>query len=176
MAPNCRTLDEDGAASRGKVATNLSPAQLAGATFNPAWIRAAPQTRHLRLARLGWLVMCISPPRPRVISNPTDRVIFRDKAFDHFRFAVGPKNIDPPARSWIFPSRERWSLLEHISEYAPSVARFKPASLTCPARPIPGSWRKPLTGNRDCLEHVSMSALPPEADSSRTSRNVRLVP
>ena len=44
------------------------------------------------LGRLGWFVIRISRRRLRVLmrSNPLNRVIFRNKALDYFRFAVGP--------------------------------------------------------------------------------------
>lgn len=63
----------------------------------------------------GWFLIRISLPRLRVLmlSNPLDRVAFRNKALDYFRFAIGPQNIHPPAKSGIFPSHENWSLLEH---------------------------------------------------------------
>jgi hypothetical protein len=48
-----------------------------------------------------------------MLSNPPNRVIFRNKALDYFRFAIGPQNIDPPARTGIFPRHENWSLLGH---------------------------------------------------------------
>ena len=47
-----------------------------------------------------------------MLNNPLNRVVFRNKALDCFRFAIGPQNIDPPASSGIFPSHESWSLLE----------------------------------------------------------------
>ena len=83
------------------------------------------------LGRLGWPVIRISLRRLRVLMlcNPLNRVTFRNKALDYFRFAIGPQNIDPPARAGIFPSHVSWSLLEHQSEYAPTGARFKPAIL-----------------------------------------------
>jgi hypothetical protein len=61
--------------------------------------------------RLGWFVIRISRPRLRVLklSNPLNRVIFRNKALDYFRFAIGPQNIDTPARAGIFPRHESWS-------------------------------------------------------------------
>jgi hypothetical protein len=64
-----------------------------------------------------------------MLSNPLKRVIFRDEALDYFRFAIGPQNIDPPARSGIFPCPESWSLLRHPFECAPMALRFKPAIL-----------------------------------------------
>jgi hypothetical protein len=66
---------------------------------------------------LGWFVIRISRPRLRVLMlcNPLNRVIFRNKALDYFRFAIGPQNIDPPARTGIFPRHESWSLLGHPS-------------------------------------------------------------
>jgi hypothetical protein len=48
-----------------------------------------------------------------MLCNPLNRVIFRNKALDYFRFAIGPQNIDPPARTGIFPRYESWSLLGH---------------------------------------------------------------
>jgi hypothetical protein len=73
------------------------------------------------LVRLGGFIIRISLPRLRVLmlSNPLERVMLRNKAPDYFRFAVGPQNIDPPARSGIFPSHESWSLLEHPSNMRP---------------------------------------------------------
>jgi hypothetical protein len=67
------------------------------------------------LGRLGWPVIRISLPRLRVLMlcNPLNCVIFRNKALDYFRFAIGPQNIDHPARSGIFSSHVSWSLLEH---------------------------------------------------------------
>jgi hypothetical protein len=37
------------------------------------------------------------------------------ETLDYFRFAIGPQNIDPPARTGIFPRHESWSLLGHPS-------------------------------------------------------------
>ena len=64
-----------------------------------------------------------------MLSDPFDRVMFRNKALDDFRFAIGPKDIDPPAGSGIFPRRESWSLLEHPS----NMRRRRPGSsqLSC---------------------------------------------
>jgi hypothetical protein len=72
------------------------------------------------LGRLGWFLIRISLPRLRVLmlSNPLNRAIFRNRALDYFRFAIGPQNIDSPARSGIFPSQESWSLLEHPRVFA----------------------------------------------------------
>jgi hypothetical protein len=44
------------------------------------------------LVRLGRLVIRISRPRPGVLmlSNPLNRVIFRNEALDYSRFAIGP--------------------------------------------------------------------------------------
>jgi hypothetical protein len=83
------------------------------------------------LGRLGWPVIRISLPRLGVVMlcDPLNRVMFRNKALDYFRFSIGPQNIDPPARSGIFPSHVSWSLLEHQSECAPTGARFKSAIL-----------------------------------------------
>jgi hypothetical protein len=48
-----------------------------------------------------------------MLGNPLDRVIFRNKALNHFRFAVRPQNIYSPAGAGIFPRHESWSLLGH---------------------------------------------------------------
>ena len=44
------------------------------------------------LGRWRWLVIRISRPRLRVLmlSNPFNRVIFRNEALDYSRFAIGP--------------------------------------------------------------------------------------
>jgi hypothetical protein len=44
------------------------------------------------LVRLGRLIIRISRPRLRVLmlSNPLNRVIFRNEALDYSRFAIGP--------------------------------------------------------------------------------------
>ena len=64
-----------------------------------------------------------------MLSNPFERVTFRNEALDYFGFAIGLQNINPPASSGIFPSRKGWYLLQHPSEYAPVAARFKAAIL-----------------------------------------------
>src|SRR4030088_617967 len=69
--------------------------------------------RVILLRTLG--VKCGRYPRLGVLSNPLTRVMFREKALDCFRFAIGPQNINPPASSGIFPREEGWSLLEHSS-------------------------------------------------------------
>jgi len=55
--------------------------------------------------------------------------MFREKALDGFRFAIGPENINRPASSGIFPRQESWSLLEHSS----NMRLWRPASrqLSC---------------------------------------------
>jgi hypothetical protein len=50
-----------------------------------------------------------------MFSNPLNRVIFRNKALDHFRFAIGPQNIDTPAGTGIFPRHESRPLPGHFS-------------------------------------------------------------
>ena len=64
---------------------------------------------------MGGFVVRISRPRLRVLMlcDPLNRVMFRNKALDYFRFAIGAQNIDPPARTGIFPRHENWSLLGH---------------------------------------------------------------
>jgi hypothetical protein len=42
------------------------------------------------LGRLGWVVIRISLPRLRVLRDPLNGVMFRNKTLDHFRFAIGP--------------------------------------------------------------------------------------
>ena len=66
---------------------------------------------------MGWLVIRISRPRLRVLmlSNPLNRVMLCDEALDCFRFAIGPQNIDTPAKPGVFPRYESWSLLGHRS-------------------------------------------------------------
>jgi hypothetical protein len=59
-----------------------------------------------------------------MLSNPLNRVMFRNKALDYFRFAIGPQNIDPPARTGIFPRHENWSLLGHPT----SMGVWRPGS------------------------------------------------
>jgi hypothetical protein len=48
-----------------------------------------------------------------MLCDPFNRVMFRNKALDYFRFAIEPQNIDPPTRTGIFPRHENWSLLGH---------------------------------------------------------------
>jgi hypothetical protein len=74
--------------------------------------RLRPVRILVSLRRLGWLVLRIFLPR-RVLGNPLHRVMFRNKTPDYFRFAIGPQNIDPPARAGIFPRHKSWSLLGH---------------------------------------------------------------
>jgi hypothetical protein len=86
---------------------------------------------------LGWFVIRISRPRLRVLmlSNPLNRVIFRNKALDYFRFAIGPQNIHPPARAGIFPRHESWSLrrcsdILQTCAYGATVQGSYPATIT----------------------------------------------
>jgi hypothetical protein len=80
------------ASSIGATTTQRSPPVRPG--FAGMW---APQ--HIDFAswleslwRLGWFVIRISRPRLKVLmlGNPLNRVIFRNKALDYFRFAIGP--------------------------------------------------------------------------------------
>ena len=71
------------------------------------------------LGRLGGFIICISLPHQRVFGDPLGRVILGNEALDYLRFAIGPKDIDPPASSRIFPSHESWWLLEHPSNVRP---------------------------------------------------------
>jgi hypothetical protein len=76
-----------------------------------------------------------------MLSNPLKRVILRNKALDYFRFAIGPQNIDRPARSGIFPCPESWSLLRHPFEYAPMPPRYSSQlSRHNQTDPLPSRW------------------------------------
>jgi hypothetical protein len=48
-----------------------------------------------------------------MLSNPLNRVMLGNEALDCFRFAIGPQNIDTPAKPGGFPRHESWSLLGH---------------------------------------------------------------
>jgi hypothetical protein len=79
---------------------------------------------------LSRLRRCIAvTPVLRVLSNPLDRIMFRYEALDDFCFAIGPQNIDPPARPGIFPRHKSWLLLGHPS----IMRRWRPDSsqLSC---------------------------------------------
>jgi hypothetical protein len=76
-------------AKDGAVHTGRSGMEPAPARYNSELVGS--------LGRLAQLVICISLPRHRVLSNPLNRVMLRNKTLDNFRFAIGPKNIDPPA-------------------------------------------------------------------------------
>lgn len=99
--------------------------------------RDFPEGERGFLRSSGCFLIRVSLPRLRVLvlSNPLDRVAFRNKALDCFRFAVGPQNIDPPAKSGIFTSHESWSLLEH----PPNMRLWCPGSsqLSCRNHTIP---------------------------------------
>jgi hypothetical protein len=74
-----------------------------------------------------------------MLSNPFNRVIFRNKALDYFRFAIGPQNIDPPARTGIFPRHESWSLLGHPTNMR--VWRPGSSQLSCHNQTDHYPWR-----------------------------------
>jgi len=77
-----------------------------------------------------------------MLSNPLDRVIFRNKALDYFSFTIGPQNIDPPTRSGIFPRHESWSLLGH-----PSNMRLRrPGSSQLPCHNQTDHYQTPIAG------------------------------
>ena len=42
------------------------------------------------LARFGWLIIRAALPRPGMLSDPFDRVMFRNEALDDFGFAIRP--------------------------------------------------------------------------------------
>jgi hypothetical protein len=80
-------------------------------------------------------------------SNPLNRVIFRNKALDYFRFAIGPQNIEStPSQTRDFSAPRKLVAARTSVEYALVAARFKPAILTQSAD------RLPQTGfdHRDC--------------------------
>jgi hypothetical protein len=54
-----------------------------------------------------------------MLIDPLGRVMFGNEAFDRFRFSIGPKNINAPPRSGIFPRYESWLLLGHPSNMRP---------------------------------------------------------
>ena len=64
-----------------------------------------------------------------MLSNPLDCVMLGNKTLDYFRFAIGPQNIDAPARPWIFPRHESWSLLGHPTNMRP--CRHGSSQLSC---------------------------------------------
>ena len=64
-------------------------------------------------------------------SNPLNRVIFRNKALDYFRFAIGPQNIEStPSQTGDFSAPRKLVAARTSVEYALVAARFKPAILT----------------------------------------------
>ena len=58
--------------------------------------------------------MCFLP-RPGVLSNPLNRVVFGNKPLNDFRFPIGPQDIDSPAGTGIFSGQERRLLFQHHS-------------------------------------------------------------
>ena len=56
----------------------------------------------------------ISLPALRVLSNPFNRVMLRNKTLDYFRLTIKPENIDYPAGSGIFPRHESGPMLGHL--------------------------------------------------------------
>jgi hypothetical protein len=52
---------------------------------------------------------------PCQLSNPFNRVMFRNKTLDYFRLTIRPENIDYPAGSGIFPRHESGPMLGHLA-------------------------------------------------------------
>ena len=105
---------------------------------------AGQMTHPKRPSKGVWGGLSFVFPRPRLsvlmLSNPLNRVIFRNKPPDYFRFAIGPQNIDPPARPGIFPRHESWSLLGHPSNMR--LCRPRSSQLSCHNQ----ADRRPQTG------------------------------
>ena len=98
----CRRIDSQGVDPRslnwkisnpGK-ARNRSPARVLEGRWCASGMCACQSTNLASwlgsLGRVGRLVIRISLPRLGVLSNSLTRVMFRKKALDYFRFAIGP--------------------------------------------------------------------------------------
>jgi len=92
------------------------------------------------------------------------------ETLDYFRFAIGPQNIDLPARTGTFPRHESWSLLGHPS----NMRLWRPGSsqLSClNRRSQPGRHPFHRMGfGDDLIDMVAIDALKPahlESDPRR---------
>src|SRR4030095_15984019 len=97
-------------------------------------------------------------------------VMLRHETLDYFRFAIGPQNIDLPARTGTFPRHESWSLLGHPS----NMRLWRPGSsqLSClNRRSQPGRHPFHRMGfGDDLIDMVAIDALKPahfESDPRR---------
>jgi hypothetical protein len=98
-----------------------------------------------------------------MLCNPLNRVILGNEALDCFRFAIGPQNINPPARAGIFPRHESWSLLGHPS----NMRMWEPGSRqsSCHNHPrevwdLRAAWYRPIGASAgltraDCARRLS---------------------
>src|SRR4030095_7958355 len=88
-------------------------------------------------------------------------VMLRHETLDYFRFAIGPQNIDLPARTGTFPRHESWSLLGHPS----NMRLWRPGSsqLSClNRRSQPGRHPFHRMGfGDDLIDMVAIDALKP---------------
>ena len=60
-----------------------------------------------------------------MFADPLGGLLFGGETLGYFRLAIGPKNIDHPAKSGITFSRHE-SGIRTSREYAPTARRFKP--------------------------------------------------
>ena len=68
-------------------------------------------------------------PSLRVFSDPLGGLFFGGETFDYFRLAIGPENIDHPAKSGIFSRHENGPIFGHPANVR-LAARFKPVART----------------------------------------------
>ena len=62
-----------------------------------------------------------------MFGDPLGGLLFGGETLDYFRRAIGPKNIDHPAKSGITFSRQRKRVgIRTSREYAPTARRFNP--------------------------------------------------
>jgi len=50
-----------------------------------------------------------------MFGDPLGGLLFGDETLDYFRLAIGPKNIDHPAKSGIFSGHENGSVFGHLA-------------------------------------------------------------
>jgi len=62
-----------------------------------------------------------------MFGDPLGGLLFGGETLDYFRLAIGPKNIDHPAKilDYLFAPRKRVGI-RTSREYAPIARRFKP--------------------------------------------------
>lgn len=78
-----------------------------------------------------------------MLSNPLDRVAFRNKALDYFRFAIGPQNIHPQPSPGFFRAMKigRCSNIRRICAYGAPVQASYPAAIKL-SHTVPASARQ----------------------------------